>query len=120
MEKLSKFVGIRGGVSRRAFEKLVAFKRDVEAALPLNVREVLLFGSRARGDAKKSSDYDVAVVLQGLEASTMIDRRLSNLAYPYLMQGVHIRPVSLSAEQMERGSGVPLAWSISREGVVLS
>jgi uncharacterized protein len=120
MEKLSKFVGIRGGVSRSAFDKLVAFKRDVEEALPLNVKQIVLFGSRARGDAKKSSDYDIAVVLQGLEASTTVDRRLSNLAYPYLMQGVNIRPVSLSAEQMKRGSGVPLAMSIAREGVVLS
>jgi uncharacterized protein len=120
MEKLSKFVGIRGGVSKRAFDSLMAFRRDVEADFANEVKDVVLFGSRARGQANGDSDYDVAVILNAMDANTATDRRLSNLAYPYLKRGVFIRPVSLSSRQMEQVSGVPLARSIAREGVTLS
>jgi len=37
------------------------FRRDVEAA-GLSPEKIILFGSRARGDALKNSDYDVIVV----------------------------------------------------------
>ncbi len=120
MEKLSEIVGLRGGVPLRAYAKLVAFRRDVERALPQQVKEVVLFGSRARGDATRNSDYDIAIILQGSDAGTVMDRRLSDLAYPYLIDGIHIRPISMSAEHLETVANFPLARSIAREGVILS
>lgn len=104
----------------RAYAKLVAFRRDVERALPQQVKEVVLFGSRARGDAARTSDYDVAIILRGSEAGTVMDRRLSDLAYPYLIDGIHIRPISVSADHLKAASNFPLARSIAREGVILS
>lgn len=46
--------------------RLAAFRREVEAALPGRVRAVILFGSRARGDAAPDSGWDVAVFVAGL------------------------------------------------------
>jgi hypothetical protein len=43
---------------------LVRFRRAVEAAFGDKVERVVLFGSRARGDARPDSDWDVAVFLK--------------------------------------------------------
>jgi uncharacterized protein len=42
---------------------LTRFRRDVDAVYGPDVDRVVLFGSRARGDARPDSDYDVAVFL---------------------------------------------------------
>src|ERR1700758_1320655 len=38
------------------------------------LERVVLFGSRARGDARENSDYDVAVVLKDLKAGDLDNR----------------------------------------------
>lgn len=40
--------------------RLIAF-----AVQSLNPKKIILFGSRARGEARKNSDYDLAFVLEG-------------------------------------------------------
>ncbi|HJQ60276.1 MAG TPA: nucleotidyltransferase domain-containing protein [Vineibacter sp.] len=41
------------------------YKRRAEGALPGRVVKVVLYGSRARGDAHDESDWDLAVFLRG-------------------------------------------------------
>jgi len=50
-------------VTDKAAVHLRAFRRDAEHALPGKIAGVVLFGSRARGDARRDSDYDVAVLV---------------------------------------------------------
>ena len=52
-------------VSPQALGRLRAWKAAVERALPGHVAGVLLFGSRARGEARPDSDYDLAGLLRG-------------------------------------------------------
>ena len=44
---------------------LARLKRDLEALYGARLKQVLLYGSRARGDHRDDSDYDVLVVLEG-------------------------------------------------------
>jgi hypothetical protein len=73
---------------------------------PLPVLEVLLFGSRARGDAKKGSDWDVAVVVQDHDGSEARKTRraalnvLADIALPDIATGFHLRPIVIPAVEI--------------------
>ena len=43
------------------------FRAALDEAYGNRIERVVLFGSRARGDARPDSDYDVAVVLRDLD-----------------------------------------------------
>lgn len=101
----------------RPARRLRSFRRTVERALPGRVDEVLLFGSRARGDARRGSDYDVAVLVRDLSDRSAVRRVLSDSAYPHVVAGFHLQPLLLPAEYLASAS--ELADDIRRDGVVV-
>jgi predicted nucleotidyltransferase len=93
------------------------FKRRAEAALPGRVARVVLFGSRAREDARADSDWDIAVFLRD-GASSRDTLTLADAAYDLIVEsGQFIQPVAVSDAQAV-GDG-PLLGSIAREGIEL-
>ncbi|MBX9843992.1 MAG: nucleotidyltransferase domain-containing protein [Xanthobacteraceae bacterium] len=107
-------------VPPRAAARLRAFRREAENALPGMVERVVLFGSRARGDARSDSDYDVAVFVWGMTDRRPIDHALADTAYPHILAGFHIRPLAVPAEYLERPRAHALVREITREGIVVS
>ena len=96
---------------------IAEFKRRAIAALPGRIAKMVLFGSRARGDAKPDSDWDVAVFLSGRPGLDEL-RALSDAAYELLLlTGEFIQPLLLREEQAEEDS--LLLRNIRREGVLL-
>jgi predicted nucleotidyltransferase len=93
------------------------YKRTVQHALP-GVEKLILFGSRARGEARPDSDYDVAVVLHDLSDRSRIRRTLSNLAYEHVLNGFYIRPILLTPGSLDPDGERPteLAEAILRDG----
>lgn len=65
-------------------ETVLAQLREVFAATP-GVERVVLFGSRAKGNARTGSDIDLAVMGQGLGSRDLadLDNRLDDLLLPY-------------------------------------
>lgn len=100
-----------------AYGRLVRYRRQVEGRLPGKVEDVILFGSRARGTAKRGADYDVAVVVAAAspEDCKAIGRVLSDVAYAFVVQGTAIHPVAVGREFLQSAS--PLAFEIARDGV---
>jgi hypothetical protein len=81
---------------------------------------VVLFGSRARGDARPESDYDVAVFVTDLRDRRSVDHTLADTAYQHILAGVHIRPVAVPADFLDGGSRRGLAQTIARDGVTVA
>jgi len=103
-----------------AVKHLRDFRREVEQRFPDRVKWVVLFGSRARGDARQGSDYDVAVFVKDLGERRLVDHALSDIAYPHILAGVHIRPVAVPEAFLTSPQRGTLATSIARDGVVVS
>lgn len=84
------------------------------------LRELLLFGSRARGEGDMDSDLDVAIVVEQLTAQE--GRELGWLAGDLLTQyDVVVSPFAISAEHMDllRSRERLIAAEIARDGVKL-
>ncbi len=86
--------------------------------LGLHLRKLLLFGSRARGDAQDDSDYDMLVVVDHRtpELRAIILEIESQLLDRY---GALVATVLRSESEWQQLQGLPLARNIVREGVPL-
>ena len=98
---------------------LSQFKQKVAAKLPLY--KMILFGSRARGDAAPDSDMDVIVILDAI-----VDPMARDLIFDFSWEagfeaGLVIAPVTFSREQWEQGPErySLLAQAVQSEGVTL-
>ncbi len=82
--------------------------------------KAILFGSRARGDARQDSDWDVLVLL-GKDRITASDQ--DSVAYPIHEIGWEIdemvNPVMYTMREWESKRGTPFYENVMREGVAL-
>ncbi len=98
-------------------EPVREFKRRAESALPGRIAEVVLFGSRARGEAEADSDWDVAVFLTG-EPDSADRRALSDAAYDLVVEtSQYIQHVPLAAGR--RNDETLLLDHIRRHGITV-
>lgn len=82
--------------------------------------EALLFGSRARGDARVDSDWDILILING-EKATGVD--FDKYAYPFVSYGwsvgEQINPLIYSFSDWNRRSITPFYKNVQAEGVSL-
>lgn len=89
-----------------------------------DVSEVIMFGSRARGDNKPDSDLDLAVVLNG-QRGDFLDTKLdmAGIAFDVLMEtGVLVQAFPVWEDDLahpERFPNPGLIQNIAREGIRL-
>lgn len=94
------------------------FKKRVTALTP--VRRVVVFGSRARGDAERDSDLDIFVELPALTAS--LRQRILDIAWEISFENeVVISPFLATTPQLTTGplAANPILQAIEREGVLI-
>jgi predicted nucleotidyltransferase len=95
------------------------FKRDV--SLRLSVHKIILFGSRARGDADEFSDMDVLVILNK-PANRAAREYVSHVAWEVGFEhGILVVPVTVSRAEWEEGPerSSLLAIAVNADGVLV-
>jgi len=79
------------------------------------IREVILFGSVARGDAKEDSDIDVLVIGEGIT-----QREISELTWEVLMEtGEVVSAIVESPDEFKRTKNSSFHRTVLREGVLV-
>ena len=97
---------------------LATFVRDLREARGSQLREVWLFGSRARGESNVESDYDVCVVVDA--NAEQAERVVSAESYEILDRYEDLISGRVyDLEEWERSLNTPLGWNIRKEGVRL-
>lgn len=98
---------------------LKRFRAGVNETYGDRVARVVLYGSRARGDARPDSDYDVAVFLRDMPDRIAELYRLADLSTGILEDtGECVHAIAYDVKTYD-DPGMPLMHEIRREGVDL-
>lgn len=99
-------------------EVLEHFLREIRKRLGEHLKEVILFGSRARGDNVPGSDYDCLAVLDEVSprAKDIIDEVAGELLFQY---NALFSIFPLSEEEHKRQAYDPFLRNVRKEGVIL-
>lgn len=93
------------------------FKAELRWLYGDRLKDIILYGSYARGDARDESDIDVMVVLRDVVApGREIDRMIDVITDINLKYGVLLAVVPVSEEKF-LGVNSPLLLNVRREGV---
>ena len=94
------------------------FKYAVIDKLGHHLRQVLLFGSRARGDATAESDYDLLVVVDRVDSA--VTNGIDAIAGQALLEhGAVLSAFTIAEDDRARRKYSPLLINVAREGVAV-
>ncbi|MDO8518843.1 MAG: helix-turn-helix domain-containing protein [Deltaproteobacteria bacterium] len=103
---------------KMAREALQDFVKQLKNEFGSNLKQVLVFGSHARGDATEESDLDVLVVLGQIEDYSKTRQKIFDISYKVTFENK--KPMVLStilmSEEKFLSGGSPLLLNIRREG----
>ena len=83
--------------------------------------DVVLYGSRARGDAGEYSDYDILIIVDGLVDMALEERILSNV-YPLELESEQMLTLIVYNKQQWDSPlyrAMPFHKNVDREGVLI-
>ena len=81
--------------------------------------ELVLFGSRARGEAQEQSDYDVLVVLEGDVSSSRERQAVGDIVYRLCSEHDVVIMCHFAAANRYNRERSPFMMNVRREGVLV-
>ena len=103
-------------------ELLKRYISEIKKIYGVHLREVILYGSYARGDFKLDSDIDIMILpdMSDLDLKTY-SRQLSYMTYDFNMDNnLDIKPIAKNQTHFEKWvDNYPFYANIREEGVVL-
>ena len=98
---------------------LTRIKQTAISTIPKGGRAIL-YGSRARGDARKDSDWDILIIL---DKDTLDRSDYDNVSYPFVLLGCdlgqEINPIMYTTKEWESSRITPFYENVTRDGIVL-
>lgn len=98
---------------------LTDFVQAAKTKYKENLSTVIVFGSRARGDAEPDSDVDVVVVLKNIADYWKLKMEIEDIAYSVTFDKgrvIVLSPALISEEELLHDS-TPLVINIRKEGI---
>ncbi len=102
---------------KRIPEVVRELRRRLEALYGDRLRDVILFGSHARGEADEGSDIDVLVVLDALDDDRRERKRVGPIACDLSFEHEVLLTALVVGESEYRTRQSPLLLNVRREGV---
>ena len=81
------------------------------------VKEVILYGSYARGEATKDSDIDILVLIDNSIEPFEVRRSLSDLLFDILLENGELVSVVVLPENFFKNYNYPFMLNVKKEGV---
>ncbi|MBP5769853.1 MAG: nucleotidyltransferase domain-containing protein [Bacteroidaceae bacterium] len=98
---------------------LESIKRTAKAVVPKGAT-IYLFGSRARGDERSDSDWDILIILP---KERLNQSDYDQVSYPFVelgwMLGERINPIVYTNQEWEANSITPFYDNVRRDAVSL-
>ena len=98
---------------------LTRIKQTATSTIPKGGKAIL-YGSRARGDARADSDWDILILL---DKDTLDQSDYDNVSYPFVLLGCdlgqEINPIMYTTKEWESYRITPFYENVTRDGIVL-
>jgi len=100
-------------------ETIEQLKRVTRQVLPPNARAIL-YGSRARGDARNDSDWDILLLI---DKDQLLPSDYDSISYPLTLLGweigEEINPIIYTLKEWEQYHLSPFCQNVEKEGINL-
>jgi predicted nucleotidyltransferase len=97
-----------------------AFLHRLKRQYGSSLEKVILYGSRARGEATNESDYDLLVVLSEVKDFWRTVDEMGNMTHEFLLKKrVWISAIPVDEAEINRRRASPFFMNVKREGRVV-
>ena len=105
----------------KADELIIDKIKDIARSTVPDGSEAILYGSRARGDARSDSDWDILILLN---KDTLTQNDYDNVSYPFVMLGCNlgteINHILYTKKEWETYQFSPFYENVNRDGIILA